>query len=109
MSGGDGERDLIDRLRAEGWQPAPWSNGPGDEYRAHRHDFDKVLVVARGSIRFGLPDSGSVVDLGVGDRLDLPAGTSHDALVGHDGVTCLEVHVPAGTLADLSHRPAGAW
>ena len=73
-----------------------WSNGPGDRYAAHDHGYDKVIVVARGSIRFGLPDTGTVVDLGVGDRLDLPAGTSHDALVGPDGVTCLEAHVPAG-------------
>jgi uncharacterized protein YjlB len=109
MTGGDAERVLIERLRAEGWHPAPWSNGPGDEYRAHRHDFDKVLVVARGSIRFGLPDSGAVVDLGVGDRLELPAGTSHDALVGHDGVTCLEAHAPVGTLRGLARRAAGDW
>ena len=104
------DRDpLTARLRGEGWQPAPWSNGPGDDYRAHAHDYDKVLVVARGSIRFGLPDRGTTVELGVGDRLDLPAGTSHDALVGPDGVTCLEAHAPAGTLHDLARRAAGEW
>ena len=100
---------LTERLRADGWQPAPWSNGPGDDYRAHAHDYDKVLVVARGSIRFGLPDHGTAVELGVGDRLDLPAGTSHDALVGPDGVTCLEAHAPAGTLHDLVRRADGEW
>ena len=35
----------------------------------------------------------------MGDRLDLPAGTRHDALVGPTGVTCLEAHLPAGSLA----------
>ena len=109
MTRGAGERDLIERLRADGWHAAPWSNGPGDEYRAHRHDFDKVLVVARGSIRFGLPGSGTVVELGTGDRLELPAGTSHDALVGDDGVTCLEAHAPAGTLRALARRTAHDW
>ena len=106
MSNDDG---LIGRLRAEGWRASPWSNGPGDDYRAHQHDYDKVLVVERGSIRFGLPDTGASVELGVGDRLDLPAGTSHDALVGPDGVTCLEAHAPAGTLPGLVRRAAGDW
>jgi len=103
------EGRLTERLWAEGWRPSPWSNGPGDEYRAHDHPYDKVLVVTVGSIRFGLPETGSAVDLAVGDRLDLPAGTSHEALVGADGVTCLEAHAPAGTLHSLMHRPAGEW
>jgi uncharacterized protein YjlB len=103
------EGGLADRLRAEGWHASPWSNGPGDDYRAHQHDYDKVLVVSQGSIRFGLPGTGTSVDLAVGDRLDLPAGTSHDALVGPSGVTCLEAHAPAGTLPGLERRAAGEW
>jgi mannose-6-phosphate isomerase-like protein (cupin superfamily) len=104
------ERSLMDRLRDEGWKPETmWSNPPGVDYDAHRHGFDKILVVVSGSIRFGLPDVGSTIGLVVGDRVDLPAGTSHDALVGPDGVTCVEVHVPAGTLSGPTHRPAGEW
>jgi uncharacterized protein YjlB len=90
---------LADSLRAEGLQPGSWSNGPGDVYGAHRHGFDKVLVVERGSIVFGLPELGFSVALEPGDRLDLPAGISHDAVVGQAGVTCLEAHLLAGTLA----------
>ncbi len=101
--------DLEDRLRAAGLQPGSWSNGPNDRYAPHDHGYDKVLVVAHGSIRFGLPDRGEEVDLGIGDRLDLPAGTRHDALVGPDGVRCLEAHAPAGTLAGVLRRPAGSW
>ena len=99
----------MERLRAEGWHASPWSNGPGDTYGAHEHAYDKVLVVSAGSIRFGLPASGTSVELEVGDRLDLPAGTSHDALVGPDGVTCLEAHAPAGTLRSLVRRAAEDW
>ena len=59
---------------------------------------------------FGLPDRGERIALEVGDRLDLPAGTSHDALVGPNGVTCLEAHIPAGTLPRTpARRPAGRW
>lgn len=101
--------DLEDRLRSEGLDPGAWSNGPGDRYGAHEHGYDKVLVCASGSIRFGLPGTGAIVELGVGDRLDLPAGTAHDAVVGPAGVTCLEAHLPAGGLGGLANRPSGSW
>jgi uncharacterized protein YjlB len=102
--------DLADRLRADGLAPGSWSNGPGDVYGTHRHGFDKVLVVERGSIVLGLLELGTSVALEVGDRLDLPAGTSHDAVVGHVGVTCLEAHLLAGTLPpEPVRRGSGSW
>jgi mannose-6-phosphate isomerase-like protein (cupin superfamily) len=101
--------DLAERLRAAGFEPGSWSNGPNDRYAAHDHGYDKVLVVSAGSIRFGLPDRGESADLGVGDRLDLPAGTRHDAVVGAEGVACLEAHAPAGTLPAVARRGAGSW
>ncbi len=101
--------NLAGRLRAEGLDPSSWSNGSGDRYSAHEHDYDKVLVVASGSVAFGLPDRGETVELAIGDRLDLPARTRHDALVGPAGVTCLEAHLPAATLPGLARRAAGEW
>ncbi len=76
----------------EGLHPYPWSNGPRDSYAAHSHSFDKVIFVVRGSIMFGLPEAGQELMLKAGDRLDLPAGVVHNALVGAEGVTCLEAH-----------------
>lgn len=102
--------DLAARLRAEGLDPGAWSNGPGDRYAAHQHAYDKVLVATRGSITFGLPATGRLVALGAGDRLELPAGTDHDAVVGPNGVECLEAHLPAGSLArEPLRRGAGEW
>jgi mannose-6-phosphate isomerase-like protein (cupin superfamily) len=101
--------DVRRRLRAHGLEPSAWANGPGERYAAHEHDYDKVIAVERGSIRFGLPADDRSVELGVGDRLDLPAGTPHDALVGPTGVTCLEAHLPAGSLAHFAYRIAGTW
>jgi uncharacterized protein YjlB len=101
--------DLGRRLRDEGLAPSAWSNGPGDRYGAHEHGYDKVIVVERGSIRFGLPASGASIGLDTGDRLELPAGTRHDAVVGPIGVTCLEAHLPAGSLARVAHRIADTW
>jgi uncharacterized protein YjlB len=100
---------LRQRLVDEGLDPGTWSNGPGDRYAAHAHGYDKVIVVAAGSIRFGLPADGAAVALEQGDRLELPAETAHDAAVGPSGVTCLEAHRPPGSLAALVHRRAGAW
>lgn len=104
-------RDDAARLRAEGLDPSSWSNGPGDRYGAHEHGYDKVIVVVSGSITFGLPDSGAsvAVALAAGDRLELPAATRHDALVGPLGVTCLEAHLPAGRLAAVARRAREEW
>jgi uncharacterized protein YjlB len=95
------------RLIAEGLDPGAWSNGPGDRYGSHDHGYDKVIVVAAGSIRFGLADG--PLDLEAGDRLELPAGTAHDAVVGASGVTCLEAHLAAGSLPAPGRRAAGTW
>lgn len=99
--------DLRARLIEEGLDPGAWSNGPGDRYATHDHGYDKVIVVASGSIRFGLSDG--PIDLDAGDRLELPAGTAHDAVVGQHGVTCLEAHLSAGSVPAATRRPAGAW
>lgn len=96
-------------MRAEGLQPGGWANGPGETYAVHDHAYDKVIVVERGSITFGVRASGEAYALTKGDRLELPAGTGHDAVVGPDGVACLEAHVAAGSLSRLARRPSGSW
>lgn len=99
---------IEQRLRAEGLRPSSWANGPGDVYGAHRHGYDKVLVAVDGSITFHLSDLGRDVELSAGERLELPAGTLHGATVGQSGVTCLEAHLPSGSLTTQPrHRPAG--
>ena len=80
-------------LKQAGLSAYQWSNGPGDTYGAHSHPYHKVIYVVQGSIRFGLPESGDVVTLHTGDRLELPPGVSHDAVVGDGGVICLEAHL----------------
>ncbi len=82
------ERAAHTVFAAEGLSPHAWSNGPGDRYSTHAHDYHKVLMCVAGSIMFHTP-AGDVA-LAEGDRLDLPAGTPHSATVGPDGVRCLE-------------------
>lgn len=84
--------EIEARLRAEGLSAHPWSNGPGDRYPAHSHGFRKVIYVVRGSITFGLPETGGLLEMRAGDRLDLDRGVMHEARVGPEGVLCLEAH-----------------
>jgi len=72
----------------EGLIPQTWSNDPGYRYGKHQHPFHKILVCVEGSITFHTPAGD--VELGPGDRLDLPPGTLHSATVGDVGVTCME-------------------
>lgn len=85
-------QELEKRLAQEGLSFYRWSNGPNFRYSVHQHSYDKVIYVAEGSITFRLPDQEEEVSLRQGDRLELDAGTRHDALVGPEGVVCLEAH-----------------
>ena len=100
--------DPAGRLAAEGLDASRWGNGPGDRYAAHEHAYDKVIVVQQGSNTFMLAD-GSALGLAAGDRLELPSETVHAATVGAGGVTCLEAHLPAGSLSAVRRQAAGEW
>ena len=86
------EPGLQASMEQEGLAPYAWSNGPGDTYAAHSHAYDKVIYVVRGSIEFILPETNQRLAMRAGDRLDLPAGAIHAAVVGPEGVLCLEAH-----------------
>src|SRR5947199_8090665 len=83
---------IREMMGEEGLQPYRWSNGPGDIYAAHTHPYHKVIYVVEGSITFGFPADGTATTLHAGDRLELPPGLAHDAVVGTRGVACLEAH-----------------
>jgi quercetin dioxygenase-like cupin family protein len=84
--------DLMNRLKAEASGCYSWSNGPGDRYVAHNHNYEKVLYCVDGSITFVLEGEGRRLELKPGDRMVLPAGTMHSAEVGASGCTCIEGH-----------------
>lgn len=86
------DKVLRRMLAAEGLDAYIWGNEPGDKYPVHVHGYHKVIYAVNGSIRFDLPDTGESLWLRAGDRLDLPAGMPHSAVVGPDGVLCLEAH-----------------
>jgi len=82
--------DLMTRLRNEASDCYSWSNGPGDRYAPHSHGYEKVLYCVHGSITFVLEGTARRLELNPGDRMVLPAGTTHAAVVGPGGCTCIE-------------------
>ena len=84
--------ELMAKLRTEAGGCYSWSNGPGDRYAAHSHSFEKVLYCVDGSITFVLENERKRLELEAGDRMVLPAGTVHSAVVGASGCTCIEGH-----------------
>lgn len=71
-------------LRENGLSPYPWSAGPGAVFAPHSHAQTKHLYVTGGSIDFdGLA-------LGEGEGIMIPAGTTHGAVAGPAGVSCVE-------------------
>ncbi len=87
------ETAIWQMLRNEGYVPDRWANAPGYVYAEHWHPFDKVVIVARGSITFRDCSSGTEYELHPGDRLFVPAGLVHSAVVGPKGVSCFEAVV----------------
>jgi quercetin dioxygenase-like cupin family protein len=77
------------RVREEARDAYSWSSGPGHRYGEHEHGYTKLLYCTEGSIDFRLGD-GRTISLKPGDRMVLPAGTRHSALVGRDGCDCVE-------------------
>jgi quercetin dioxygenase-like cupin family protein len=86
--------DLMARLRAEARDAYAWSNDADYRYGAHSHAYTKILYCVAGSIDFVVEPEGRVIALRAGDRMELPARTTHSARVGPDGVTCIEGKKP---------------
>ncbi|HET6466226.1 MAG TPA: cupin domain-containing protein [Nitrospiria bacterium] len=84
------EEEIHRFFGARNLSSSRWSNGPGEIYGVHSHPYRKTLFCIEGSITFSLPDIGRDVELHPGDRLILPVGTRHGAVVGPQGVTCIE-------------------
>jgi len=87
------QSELHEQFFKEGLFPYDWSNAPGDTYAPHVHEYDKVIIVVRGSITWILPETNQPIENPRSDRIELPRGTVHAALVGPQGVKCLEGHM----------------
>jgi cupin superfamily acireductone dioxygenase involved in methionine salvage len=84
------EAEVTAFFHARGIAATRWSNAPGTVYEEHAHAYRKMLFCVEGGITFFLPEQDRDVRLAPGDRLTLPPGVRHRALVGEHGVTCIE-------------------
>jgi quercetin dioxygenase-like cupin family protein len=84
---------LTEQLEEEDLRVYQWSSPPQEDFDGHTHGYHKVLYVVEGSIKFEFPTRHETINLTPGDRLDLPGGIRHNAVVGMDGVKCLEAHI----------------
>ena len=66
---------LRTALQQEGLSTAWWSEVPGTRVPQHEHPFPEARWVLSGFLRVFIGND--VVELGPGDRLDLPHGTTH--------------------------------
>ncbi len=87
------EADFVGEFEEQELQMYHWSSLPSDTFAPHTHGYHKIICVVKGSIKFEFPTRHKTITLNTGDRLDLPAGVRHSALVGMDGVKCLEAHI----------------
>lgn len=84
------EIEISDLLQDEGLKPTLWSKAAGYVSELQLHPYDTVVYVLEGGITFRLPENRRSVNLATGDRMDLPAFVVHNAVVGPDGVTCVQ-------------------
>ncbi len=87
------EEEIIDQLTEQDLTVYHWASPSEGVFAGHTHGYHKVIYVIEGSIKFEFPTRHQSINMNLGDRLDIPTGIRHSAVVGADGVKCLEAHV----------------
>ncbi|HMQ52786.1 MAG TPA: cupin [Anaerolineae bacterium] len=87
------EEELRNELVEQELNVYHWSSPPNDTLLGHTHGYHKIIYVVSGAIKFEFPSRHQSLSLRAGDKLELPAGIRHNAIVGVDGVRCLEAHI----------------
>lgn len=80
--------DLQKMLEAQGLEFELYSDRPGTKYGRHKHPFNDFIVIVTGKMKL-ITDTQTWV-MKPGDRIDLPANTSHAAeILGREEVQYL--------------------
>ena len=80
--------ELRGLLAKEGLECDLYSDAPGTKYGRHKHPFDDFVVIVSGKMKIGT--DGHEWMMKPGDRLNLPANTTHWAeVVGKEDVQYL--------------------
>ncbi len=81
---------ITRQMEQEGLRPYAWTNGPNFRVAARSHGYAKVMYCVEGSVELYLPDGNQTFVLRPGDRIEVPPGVRHAAIVGPQGVRCVE-------------------
>ena len=74
---------VRDAVRAEGFDPLFIEDDPGTHYTPHQHAATKLLAFISGGMEVLVADQ--AYSCRAGDRLLIPGGVEHSALVHADG------------------------
>lgn len=88
LSAGSADREQrLRELEDEGLYVIDWTDSPDVAYPTHSHPDREVRVVLEGALMVTVGDRS--VELGPGDRMDLPPGQEHSMTVGPAGARYL--------------------
>jgi len=83
------EEALRAQVAADGYQVVRWASEPAAGYPPHLHIYPELIWLVNGSLTVILPAEDRLLELGPGDRVEMPAGLVHGALAGPDGAVYL--------------------
>ncbi len=81
---------ITRQMQREAMRPYFWENAPNYRYGIRSHNYTKVMYVVEGTIELSFPDTNARVRLRAGDRIEIPTGVRHGAIVGSSGAKCVE-------------------
>lgn len=84
---------ITRQMQKEKLRPYVWDNTPNYRYAVRTHGYKKVMYVVEGTIEVTLPDSNQRIKMRAGDRVEIPAGVRHGAIIGSSGAKCVEAAV----------------
>ena len=87
------EEELLEILKSKHIDAERWQAAEYKEFPALQYLYDQHIWCAEGSITFKIDRK--EVSLQTGDTLDLPAGTTYEALAGFSGCVCYSDKISA--------------
>lgn len=80
---------LREELAVEGYEVIRWASEPYQVYVPHAHIYTELLWLVEGNLTVILPAEGRLLELGPGDRVEVPAGILHASQAGPEGAAYL--------------------
>lgn len=81
---------ITRQMQREQLRPYFWENAPNYRYGIRSHGYAKVMYVIEGTLELTFPETNARVRLRAGDRIEIPAGILHGAIIGSSGAKCVE-------------------